>query len=59
MFQTNVVDKMSKNVVETDGPQMASKYGAYALDKQSYMHVSTSTRPRARVPTSTHAHTDQ
>jgi hypothetical protein len=33
MFSENriVYELMSKNVVETEGPQMTSQYGAYAL----------------------------
>ena len=40
---------------------MTPQYGVYALraDWQSYMHVYACTRPRVRVPTCTHAHTDQ
>jgi hypothetical protein len=51
-----VYEIMSKNVVKTEGPQMTSQYGAYALrPRQDYKHVRTCTRPRARVSTSTHA----
>jgi hypothetical protein len=41
---------MSKNVMETEGPQMTSQYGAYALRAGL-----PCTRPRVRVPTSTQA----
>jgi hypothetical protein len=37
---------MSKNIAETEGPQMTSEYGAYAryvLDKKGYMHACTHT----------------
>ena len=43
---------MTKNTVEIEGPQMTSQYG---WKKQGYMHVRACTRPRARVPTRTHA----
>ena len=58
---------MSKNLVETEGPQMTSQYGAYAL----YAGLARlcarmrCTRPCARLPTCMHArmrkhtHTDQ
>jgi hypothetical protein len=47
---------MSKNVVETEGPQMTSQYGAYALhvEKQGYVQVRAYTSPRAQEPTRTH-----
>jgi hypothetical protein len=56
---------MSKDVVTTQGPQMTSQYGAYALRAGLDMHVCACTRRRVRVPTCTHArtrkhaHTDQ
>ena len=45
---------MSKNIVDTEEPQMTSQYGAYALHARvarlcTYAHA----RPRARVPTAT------
>jgi hypothetical protein len=47
---------MSKNVVETEGPQMTSQYGAYALHAGlARLHA----RMRMHTPTRTHAHTDQ
>ena len=54
-----VYEIMSKNLVETEGPQMTSQYGAYELRAglQGSMDVCACTRPRARVPTCTHART--
>ena len=43
---------MPKNVVELDGPQMTSQYGAYGLymlDKEGYTHARVCTRPRVRA----------
>ena len=57
---------MSRNWVETEGPQMTSQYGAYALRAglarlYARMRMHTPTRPgnhmQARTPK--HAHTDQ
>ena len=50
---------MSKNMVQTDRPQMTSQYGAYALqlDWHAYMHLYPCSRPRVPVPTCTHART--
>jgi hypothetical protein len=59
---------MSKNVVETEGPQMTSQYGAYALRAglarlyaRTCMH--TPTRPgtniHARLSNHAHIHTHQ
>ena len=49
-------DIKSKNVVETDGPQMTSKYDAYTLHAGLVrLHARTHTHARAR----THAYTDQ
>ena len=47
----------SKNMVENEGTQMTSQYGAYALqlDWQRYMHLCACKHPRAWVPTCTHA----
>ena len=45
---------MSKNILETEGPQMTSHYGPYALHAglaRLYARMGT----LARVPTSTHA----
>jgi hypothetical protein len=49
---------MSKNVAETEGAQMTSQYGAYALRAglaRLYAHAHT--RPRVWVTTCTHART--
>ena len=43
---------MSKNLVETEGPQVTSEYGAYAL------HAGVAMLP-ARMRIHTHAHADQ
>ena len=57
---------MSKNVVETEGPQITSQYGAYALRAglarlYASMCMHTPTRPGTHMHASrrTHAHTDQ
>ena len=53
---------MSKNIVETMGPQMTSQYGAYALRAGlAHMRMHTPTRPDTHMHTRTrkHAHTDQ
>jgi hypothetical protein len=57
---------MSKNIVETEGPQMTSQYGAYALhvglarlQARMRMHTPTSQGTHMYVSTRTHAHTDQ
>ena len=51
---------MSKNVVEIEGPQITSQYGAYALHAGlailHALHVCACTRPRARIPSCTHSH---
>jgi hypothetical protein len=61
-----VYEIMSQNVVETEGPQMTSQYGAYALRcglarLYALMRMHTSTRPsthkHARMRK--HAHADQ
>ena len=52
-----VYERMSKNVVETKGPQMTSQRGAYALHTGGYMHLCACTRPRAGIPTFTYART--
>jgi hypothetical protein len=51
---------MSKNVVDTEGPQITSQYGAYALHAglarlYARMRMYTPTRTATR----THARTDQ
>ena len=60
LFSENrtVYEIMSKNVVETEGPQMTWQYGAYALRAELagfYMHLCAYKRPRARVPTCTNS----
>jgi hypothetical protein len=57
---------MSKNIVETEGPQMTSQYGANALRAGlarllARMRMRTPTRPRTHMHARTrkHAHTDQ
>ena len=50
---------MLRNVVETQGPQITSQYGAYALHAElarlhAFMRMHTPTRPG----THTHARTD-
>ena len=49
---------MSKNVMETHGPQMTSEYGACALHAGLIrVHARNAhAHPRIRVPTRTHAH---
>jgi hypothetical protein len=60
---------MSKNVVETEGPQMTSQYGAYALRAglarvHTRMRMHMPTRPganlhaRTQARTRKHTHTD-
>ena len=57
---------MSKNMVDTEGPQMTSQYGAYALNAGSarpyeLMRMHTPTRPGTHMHAHMrkHAHTDQ
>ena len=57
---------MSKNLVETEGPQVTSKYGAYALRAglarlYARMRKHTFMRPgnHMHARTHKHAHTDQ
>jgi hypothetical protein len=52
---------MSKNVMETQGPQMTSQYGAYALHAglawlQALTRMHTLTRPQARMQTQAYTH---
>jgi hypothetical protein len=65
-----VYEIMSKNVVETEGPQMTSQYGAYAfragvarLYARMRMHtptrLGTHTRARTHARTRKNTHTDQ
>jgi hypothetical protein len=61
-----VYEIMSKNLVETEGPQMTSQYGAYAFRAGSArlharMRKHTPTRPGTHMHERTrkHAHTDQ
>jgi hypothetical protein len=56
---------MSKNVVETEGPQMTSQYGAYALHAGlarlralKRMHTPTLPDTHMRARMHTHAHTE-
>ena len=51
---------MSKNIVETDGPQMTSQYGAYALRAglarlHALMRMHTHTRPGTHMHARSHA----
>jgi hypothetical protein len=49
---------MSKNILETEGPQMTSQYGLYALRAglaRLYTHMHMSTRPGTHMHTRTHA----
>jgi hypothetical protein len=53
---------MSKNIVETEGPEMTSQYGAYALRVglarlYARMHMHTSTRPGTHMHTRASMHT--
>ena len=57
---------MSKNVVETEGPQMTSQYGAYALRAglarlyaRMRMHMPTRPGTHMHAHTRKHTHTDQ
>jgi hypothetical protein len=57
---------MSKNTVETKGPQMTSQYGAYVLRSglarihaRMRMHTSTHSGIHMHAHTRKHAHTDQ
>jgi hypothetical protein len=53
-----VYEMMSKNIAETEGPQITSQYGAYALHAGLVrLHARTPPRPRAPPPhTHTHKH---
>jgi hypothetical protein len=60
-----VCEIMSKNLLETEGPQITSQYGAYALHAGvSRLHALTRVHSPARPGTHmhackrTHAHTD-
>jgi hypothetical protein len=53
---------MSKNVVQTEGPQMTSQYGAYALHAglatlHACVHMHTPTRPGTHMRASARMHT--
>jgi hypothetical protein len=57
-----VYEIMSKNVVETEGPQMTSQYGAYALRAglarlyvRMHMHTPTRSGTHTHACTSMHA----
>ena len=61
-----VYEIMSKNVVETEGPQMTSQYGAYALRAglarlyaRMGMHMPTRPDTHMHARTRKHAHIDQ
>jgi hypothetical protein len=61
-----VYEIMSKNTVETEGPQMTSQYGAYALRAglarlyaRTHMHTPTRQGTHMNARTRKHAHTDQ
>jgi hypothetical protein len=64
-FENRTVYKiMSKNVGETEGPQMTSQYGAYALRDgltrlHARMRMHTPTRPGTHMHSRTRMHTDQ
>ena len=58
--------RIPKNMVEIEGPQMTSQYGAYALraglawlHALIRMHTRTPTCTHVRARPLTHAHTDQ
>jgi hypothetical protein len=62
LFSENriVCEIMSKNIVETEGPQMTSQYGAYALSAglarlYARMRMHKSTRPGNNMHARTHA----
>ena len=53
---------MPKNAMSTEGAQMASQYGAYALraglaSLYACMRMHTPTRPRTHMRASMHTHT--
>jgi hypothetical protein len=57
---------MSKNIVDTEGPQIPLQYGAHALRSglarlyvRMYMHTLTRPGTRMHVRMRRHAHTDQ
>jgi hypothetical protein len=57
-----VYEIMSKNIVETEGPQMTSQYGGYALHAGlakllARMHMHTPTRPGTHMHARTSMHT--
>ena len=59
-----VYEIMSKNWMETEGPQMTSQYGAYTLRAglarlYARMRMLTSTRSGTHMHARTHAHTDR
>ena len=51
--------RKSKNMTETEAPQMMSQYGSYELLAGKARHVRVCTRPRARVLTRTHTQTNK
>jgi hypothetical protein len=56
-----VYETMSKNMAESEGPQMTSQYGAlrYVQDKQSYTPALQFICPRAQAHASTRAYTNR
>jgi hypothetical protein len=51
---------MSKNMVKSEGPQMTSQHGAYALHAgKARLHARTRMHTPMRPGTRTHAHKDQ
>jgi hypothetical protein len=67
LFSENrtIYEIMSKNIVETEGPQMTSQYSAYALHAElarlyarMRMHTSTRSGTHMHARTRKHAHTD-
>ena len=55
-----VYEIMSKNVVDTEGPQMTSQYGACALHAgKARLHALTLMHTPTLTGNHTHTHTDQ
>jgi hypothetical protein len=50
-FFSIITPFMSKNMVQPEGPQITSQYGAYELhiNKQDYVHARACTCPRSRA----------
>ena len=58
-----VYEKIPKNMVETEGPQMTSQYGAYALHAglarlHALMRMHPPTRPRTHMHARAHTQTN-